>query len=281
MSTVIPNSKAASTSSSSVYASNHDAATLRTHEWRTVANSAAYLIPYLKPDMKILDVGCGPGSITIDLARYVPDGYVIGVEYASKPLTAARLLAEKKQVTNVQFAVADALDLKEYADNTFDVVHAHQVLQHVPDPVRALREMRRVVRPGGLLALRESATMGWYPRLKGLDQWYDIYRKVGKGLGGNPDPGSYIHVWAQEAGFGREDITCSAGTWCFSAPDERKWWSDIWAERVLAASYVEKAEQGGYCTREDLSRIASTWKAWGEDKDGWFTITHGEIICRK
>lgn len=281
MTTVLPSSRTGT--SSSVYASSHDPATLRTHEWRNVANSAAYLVPYLKPDMKILDVGCGPGTITIDLARYVPEGYVVGVEYANKPLSAARQLAEQKNVTNVQFAIADALDLDKYADGSFDVVHAHQVLQHVPDPVRALKEMRRVAKPGGIIAARETAGMTWYPKVPEIEQWYSLHIKVAKDLlGGNPDPGSYIHVWAQEAGFARKDITCTAGTWCFSTPEERKWWSNIWTERVMTPRSIENAvDRGGYCTREELVNMADAWENWGRDENGWFTITHGEIICRK
>ena len=98
------------------YTSGHDPAVLRTHAWRTVDNSAPYLKPWLKPDMKILDVGCGPGSITVDLATYVPQGHVTGIE-------------------NVAFQVRDALALPFAADAAFDVTHAHQVLQHTGDPV--------------------------------------------------------------------------------------------------------------------------------------------------
>jgi ubiquinone/menaquinone biosynthesis C-methylase UbiE len=276
---------------SNVYASTHDPATIRTHEWRTVSNSAAYLIPHLNPNLHVLDVGCGPGSITIDLAtNYVPQGSVVGLEYSAKPLVHAQsnldaAAAETgKSIENVRFVQGDVLDLKAFADDTFDVVHAHQVLQHVPDPVRALAEMRRVVKPDGIIASRESASMTWYPKLPELETWYNsIYLKVGKDLlGGNPDPGSYIHVWAQKAGFERSSIRCSAGTWCFSSPEERHWWGGIWAERLLDGDYVDKVvDRGGYCSREELGRIAGAFKTWAESEDGWFTVMHGEMICRK
>jgi SAM-dependent methyltransferase len=232
--------------------------------------------------MSILDVGCGPGTITVDLARHVPEGYVVGVEYANKPLSAARQLAETEQVTNVQFAIGDALHLNKYADDTFDVVHTHQMLQHVSDPVRALKEMRRVVKPGGIIAARDIAAFNWYPRFPELDLWHKLHVKVGKDLGGNPDPGSYIHVWAQEAGFARRDITCSAGAECFSTSEETKWWGDIWTRRVLTPQSIENAvDKGGYCTREDMFNMANVWEKWGRDENGWFTTTFGEIICRK
>lgn len=269
---------------SSVYASKHDPATLRTHQWRTAANSAGHLLPHLKPNMTILDVGCGPGTITVDLARnYVPQGHVTGVEYAEEPLRAAQEHAAALGVTNVTLTRGDVLNLsKDYPEESFDVVYAHQVVQHVPDPVRALREMRRVVKKGGIVAVRESAAMTWYPPSEGMDKWYKLYRTVATGLGGNPDPGSRLHVWAKEAGFAREDISCSTGTWCFSTPEERRWWSQILAERLLAPSYIETVvEKGGYCSLEDLEELSQMWRDWGENEDGWFNITHGEIICRK
>jgi len=231
--------------------------------------------------MAILDVGCGPGTLTTDLARHVPEGHVTGIETTDAPLGEARKFAEEAGVKNVSFTEGDVLNLENYKDETFDVVHAHQVLQHVPDPVKALSEMRRVTKKGGIVAARESADMTWYPRLKGLDDFFDVYMKVAKGKGGNPNPGSYIHVWAQEAGFARDDITCTAGAWCFSSPQDRQYWGGAFSERVISPGYVENAVNGGVCEKDDLERISESWKEWVRSKDGWFTVTHGEIICRK
>ncbi|WP_234426158.1 class I SAM-dependent methyltransferase, partial [Streptomyces kebangsaanensis] len=157
-----------------VYTHGHHESVLRSHTWRTAANSAAYLLGSLEPRMRILDIGCGPGTITADLAELVPDGHVTGVDRAAGVLERARATAGERGLSNVDFAVADVHAL-EYPDDTFCVVHAHQVLQHVGDPVRALREMRRVTRPGGYVAVRDAdyAAMTWYPRVPGLDDWLD------------------------------------------------------------------------------------------------------------
>ncbi|KAF4592166.1 ubiE/COQ5 methyltransferase [Ophiocordyceps camponoti-floridani] len=195
-----------------VYSTDHSDSVLRTHRWRTLANSAGYLLPHLLPDMMVLDVGCGPGSITIDLARAVPEGHVTGVEYVSDPLDGARADARAQAITNVSFSVADAHHLP-FPDASFHVVHAHQVLQHLADPVQALREMRRVVRPGGLVACRESASMTWHPESKGIEAWLQLTTRVAREKGGNPHPGSRIHVWAEQAGFATESIDKSAGAW--------------------------------------------------------------------
>jgi len=115
---------------------------LRSHRWRTVENSAAYLIPHLAPGTSILDIGCGPGTITLDLAERVAPAPVLGIDVAPAAIEAARAERERRGTSTVEFRTADlyALDL---ADDTFDIVHAHQVLQHLADPVAALREMRR------------------------------------------------------------------------------------------------------------------------------------------
>ncbi|KAF8530772.1 S-adenosyl-L-methionine-dependent methyltransferase, partial [Gautieria morchelliformis] len=108
---------------------------------------AGYLLEYLLLDMRILDVGCGPGTVTADIASLAPKGHVTGLEYAPEVLTQARSTAAHRGFTNIEFVVGDVNGL-DFHDGTFDLVHAHQVLVHVGDPVQALREMRRVAKPG-------------------------------------------------------------------------------------------------------------------------------------
>src|SRR4051794_37290332 len=157
-----------------VYTHGHHESVLRSHRWRTAENSAAYLLPYLRADQRLLDVGCGPGTLTLDLRRRV--GSVTALEQTAGALDLARAEAERQGATGVDFAVGDihALDLP---DDSYDVVHARQVLQHVADPVQALREMRRVTRPGGIVAARDSdyAAFAWFPRLPALDEWMALY----------------------------------------------------------------------------------------------------------
>lgn len=127
-----------------VYTHGHHESVLRSHKWRTAENSAAYLLPHLAQDAKVLDVGCGPGTITADLADRVPEGHVTGIDSAQGIIDQARETVGSR--TNLGFATGDVYAL-DYPDGSFDVVHAHQVLQHLGDPVRALREMRRVIDP--------------------------------------------------------------------------------------------------------------------------------------
>ncbi|MFE6281867.1 class I SAM-dependent methyltransferase [Streptomyces sp. NPDC057877] len=265
-----------------VYTHGHHESVLRSHTWRTAANSAAYLLGSLKPHMRVLDIGCGPGTITADLAELVPDGHVTGVDHAPGILERARATAAERGLTNVDFAVADVHAL-DFPDDSFCVVHAHQVLQHVGDPVRALREMRRVTRPGGFIAVRDAdyAAMTWYPESPGLDDWLDLYHRVSRSNGGEPDAGRRLKAWALRAGFGSADITATSATWTFATPAERAWWSGLWADRTLASAYAERATGGGHATGERLRAVSRAWREWGEREDGWFTVLHGEILCRK
>ncbi|MCX4965834.1 methyltransferase domain-containing protein [Streptomyces sp. NBC_00654] len=262
-----------------VYTHGHHESVLRSHRWRTAANSAAYLIGELRPGMAVLDVGCGPGTITADLAALVAPGPVTAVDSSPGVLAQAAGAAAERGLDNVTFATADVHAL-DYPDDSFDVVHAHQVLQHVGDPVQALREMRRVCRPGGLVAARDSdyAAMTWYPEVPGLTEWLEVYRRTARANGGEPDAGRRLVSWARRAGF--TDLTPTAAAWCFATPESRAWWSTMWADRTTGSPYAKRAVEGGHASPEQLTEIAGAWHAWGAEDDGWFMVPHGELLCR-
>lgn len=250
---------------------------LRSHSWRTAENSAAYLLPHLTPTDRLLDVGAGPGTITIDLARRLGAGRVEAIDSAPAAVAAARTAAAEAGVSQVRFEVGDVYAL-DYPDGSFDVVHAHQVLQHLSDPVAALREMRRVARPGGLVAVRDAdyAAMTWYPAEPGLDRWQSIYRQVARAMGGEPDAGRRLKAWAQQAGF--TDLTCTASLWCFADPADLEWWTGTWAERISSSDLANHARELGVAQTE-LDEIAASWRAWAGRPGAWFTVLHGEILA--
>ena len=260
------------------YTHGHADAVLQSHRWRTVENSAGYLVPHLRPGLAVLDVGCGPGTITVDLARRVAPGRVLGLDVSADPLDEARALAAREGVA-VEFAVGDvyALDLP---DDSVDVVHAHQVLQHLTDPVAGLREMARVCRPGGVLAVRDVdyATFVWFPDDAGLDRWLELYHRVARHNGAEPDAGRRLLAWAHAAGL--RDTTATTTAWCFATPAERAWWGNSWAGRATASAFAEQALDYGLATREELRAIADAWLAWAAADDGWLGMLHGELLIR-
>ena len=259
------------------YTHGHHESVLRSHKWRTAENSAAYLLPHLSPDAKVLDVGCGPGTITVDLADRVPQGHVTGIDSAKEIVDQASELVGGR--ANLDFAVGDVYAL-DYPDGAFDVVHAHQVLQHLGDPVAALREMRRVVRPGGLIAARDVdyGAMDWYPDFPALESWQALYLAVARGNGGDPRAGRRLQAYAREAGL--TDVSCSSSNWTYATEAERAWWGGLWADRTVKTAYADTAVRGGHATPADLERIAAGWHDWAADQDGWFLCPHGEILCR-
>ena len=159
------------------YTHGHHDSVLRSHRWRTAENSAAYLLPHLRPGLDLLDVGCGPGTITVDLAGRVAPGTVVGLDAAAEVIAEATARVDPESTPNVTFRVGDVFALP-FEDGSFDVVHAHQVLQHVGDPVAALSEMRRVCRPGGLVAARDGdyPAISQYPADPVLDAAQAAYR---------------------------------------------------------------------------------------------------------
>jgi SAM-dependent methyltransferase len=259
------------------YTHGHHESVLRSHRWRTAENSAAYLLPRLKAGMSLLDVGSGPGTITADLAGLVAPGRVTAVEATADALELTRAELARREV-DAELLVGDihALDLP---DDRYDVVHAHQVLQHVGEPVRALRELGRVCAPGGLVAVRDSdyAAFAWFPQLPELDEWLALYRSVARSNGGEPDAGRRLVSWARQAGLA--DVTASSSTWCFATPPDRAWWGGMWAERVQRSAFADRAIELG-SSPADLERIAAGWQRWAESPDGWISILHAEILAR-
>src|SRR5262249_35028760 len=136
------------------YTHGHAPATVRQHGRRTADEAAAFLLPELRPGMRLLDVGCGPGSITLGLAQRLAPGEGVGVDLSTETRAAARRTVEAQGVTNLTYREGSVYQLP-FPDASFDVAYAHQVLQHLREPSQALREMLRVVRPGGLIAARD------------------------------------------------------------------------------------------------------------------------------
>lgn len=279
------------------YTHGHHDAVLRSHSWRTAENSAAYLVPYLGRELSILDVGCGPGSITADLAQMVAPGRVVGIDPSDDVIARAQAGSAQRDggmlPANLRFEVADLYDLRLGDEGVpgggFDVVHAHQVLQHLPDPAGALRAMARLAgseapgphrRPYGLVAARDAnyAAMYWSPANELLDRWQEVIREVTSRNGGEPDAGRFLLQWAHAAGL--DDVTYTSSTWTFTAPDDLAWWGDLWADRISISGLATQAQDYGIATADELTAIAQAWRRWATHPDAMFVVTHGEIVAR-
>lgn len=259
------------------YSHGHHESVLRSHKWRTAENSAAFLLPHLRDGMALLDVGCGPGTITADLARRIPGGSVVGVDVPADVIGAAQ---SDLGDDNVRFEVGDVYAL-QFDTGSFDVAFAHQVLQHLGDPVAALREMYRVLRPGGLVAVRDSdyGAFVWSPPDPRLTRWMEIYQLLTERNGAEADAGRHIHRWVRAAGF--EHLQVSSSNWTFQNEDERTWWGTLWADRVRQSEFARQSIEYGLTDDAELEGVAQGFLRWANDPDALFIVIHGEVIATK
>jgi SAM-dependent methyltransferase len=230
--------------------------------------------------MRLLDVGCGPGSITLGLAEAVSPGDVVAIDLSADVLEGARDLARERGGTNVRFEQGDIYDIR-WPEGSFDVVYAHQVLQHVPRPVDALQRMKRLLRPGGLVGVRDSdyGTSAWSPPDARIARWLALYHAVAARNGGEADAGRYLHGWLRDAGF--TAIALSGTTWTFPGYDTVESWATSWAERVVRSNLATKAVEYGMADRGELEAIADGFREWALNPAAFFSIGHVEALGRR
>jgi len=101
---------------------------------------------------------------------------------------------------------------------------------------------------------------------------------VARSNGGEPDAGRRLLSWARAAGF--DDVQASASAWCFATPTDLAWWSETWADRLSQSTFGHRAVEQGLSTSAELAELAQAWLRWGQLRDAWFSILHGEILCR-
>ena len=207
------------------------------HEWRTAENSTPYLLPTLRhlasrtPTLTLLDVGAGSGTITASLAKYLPPaGHITAVDLSPEIISRAAAHAQQIPGAAAKTTFRAPVSVYELADTfgeaAFDVVHAHQMLCHLDAPVEALREMLRVVKPGGVVAVREIDMRTWsmYPDTAVMRRWREVQLASHEAAGGSVMAGPSLVAWAMEAGARRGEIEASMGTWLYSTEEERRVW---------------------------------------------------------
>ncbi len=180
-----------------------------TRDWmaqRTATRELAFLVPHLRPGMTVLDCGCGPGSITIGLAEIVAPGIVTGVDIEPRQLDAASRLASEREIENVRFERASVYELP-FPDGSFDVAVAHFVLEHVSDPLRALRELRRVLRPGGIAAVKDPyyPSFTFRPNTPELRLFVELGARVRRHNGASDTYAVDLRTYMRDAGFARTE----------------------------------------------------------------------------
>lgn len=264
------------------YLHGHHRSVLSAHSARTANDAAAFLLPYLEQGMKLLDIGCGPGTITVGLAAAVGEtGSVLGIDI-SKGLRGEwhkRLLENGS--SNLDFRVDNIYESNLEKDH-FDVVYAHQVLQHLADPVGALTMAAGLAKSGGLVAVREVdwGTFAVYPESQAIDDFRRVYDAVAIRNGGNPKAGRHMSSWMHETGE-LADIHISTSTWTFFEERGKTWWGDQWSQRILESDIAVKALEYGIATRSELEAISRGWLEWKNAPGSVSCFTHFEGLARR
>jgi len=183
-------------------------------------------------------------------------------------------------IRNVTFEVASAYELP-FDDSSVDVVYADHLFQSINDPVRALREASRVLRPGGFVALREidHGSMVHAPTERALEVWVRVYRELCRQNGGEPDAGRFLAGWVQAAGLMKDTLTTSTMT---IADDEtRSDWAELWATRVKETNLARYWIDGGHLVASDIVAIAAAVHRWADRKEGFWAYLFVELIAVK
>lgn len=233
---------------------------------------------------------------TAGLARLVPQGSATGVDLSPDVCERARILHPSADHPNLYFKPYDILaepDTGILPLAAFDVVFTSQTVIHLPDPIRAIRNMRTLLRPGGILAMRETDTVAWYPNLPGLE----LYNRALSGLiraSGGPGLGRAreLQVWAAQAGFESERINCGAGGTVYSTPAEREWWAqgilgrfeEGFGQKMKAITIGWPADLGGGTLpvgEDGVARMRQDLEEWIRTPGGSYSAFQCEVICIK
>jgi len=262
------------------YAYTYDSAfTLKHHASRTAASHAAFFLPYLQPGMSLLDCGSGSGSITVGLAQVVAPGQVTGIDISEVEITRARGSAAVEGIANVHFEVGNVYKLA-FPAQSFEAVFAHNVLEHVGEPVKALWEMGRVLKPGGVIGIRDGDMGGLlYAPAELIHQYAVLHEAVWEMAGGHPRLGQRLRGLLHEAGF--VDVTASASYEVYGDPERLRFISQIIASRCEEPDFVRQVVEHGLASRERLEEIKAALHVWPEHPEAFFAISHCEVVGRK
>jgi ubiquinone/menaquinone biosynthesis C-methylase UbiE len=263
------------------YAHGYDSAlTHQLHANRSAARHAAFFLPYLEPGMRVLDCGCGSGAITLGLAQAVYPGAVVGIDVAEVEIERCRQRALEAGVENVRFEVGSAYALP-FPDRSFDAVFAHNVLEHVAEPERALGEMARVLKPGGIAGLRDTASRGTLivPPDEPLLEWLSLLEETWARQGGHPHLGCRLRGLLHQAGF--VEIQATASYDSYGDPQAVRFIAEVAARRCQEADFCEQVLALGLASRERLDELRAAWEQWTDRPDAFCAIAHGEAVGHK
>ena len=247
---------------------------------RNVRTHSAYLLPYLSSGLRILDAGCGPGAISVGLAEAVAPGEMHGVDMEESQVELARSLARTAGYTNAIFHVGDVTALP-FDDDFFDIAHCHSLLMHVPDTHAVLSELKRVLKPGGLLACREIIydSSFIHPNSTYLRRSWELFADLLESDDGHPQMGREMKTHILDAGF--TNVRMNASFDFFNEPDEIEFAYNYVTTRLLSPNIVDAGIKYGAATPEMFHRVISAFGEWRHFPHASIAVAFGEALAIK
>jgi len=244
---------------------------------RTAAVHGEFFIPYLHSGMKLLDCGCGPGTITIGLAEAVAPGEVVGVDIEASQVDTANSKAAELGISNLRFETGNAYELT-FGDNTFDAVFAHALITHLREPAKALKQMHRALKTGGIIGLRSNDWAGAIiaPTDPILETALKLYLKFRQHNGGDPYIGRRLRALSREAGF--VDTRASASYEYWGTTEATRSFLDVFLSELTGPMIVEQATKLGWTEQSHFEKTVIALKQWSEHPDSFFAHTWCEAV---
>ena len=258
------------------YSAGYSPHLLQAFSTRSVARDAAFLLPHLRSGMRLLDCGCGPGAITVDLARIVAPAEAVGIDIETSQFTMGMARTQEHGVSNVRFAAGDTYRLP-FPDETFEAVCAHAVLYHLREPHKALAEVYRVLKPGGVVGIRDADHGGniYAPEHSTLDHAWALIDKVMQHHGGNPFWGRTHRALLRTAGFVRAEASASYDYWGTSETIQR--FTAYWIE-YLSQLHADLIIEQQWVDTKELEDMTAALKAWSAHPDAFFARARCEAV---
>ena len=263
------------------YSVGYDAATIAFFRRRRAASHAAFFMPHLRSGMALLDCGCGPGTITLDLASVVAPAEVVGVDLEPSQLRFGRSSAAGRKTPNLHFSAADLYSLP-FPESSFDAVFLHGVLEHMKEPVAALREVRRVLNSSGVVGVRHADFGGFLlePAMPPLARFAPLFERLMIHNDGDPLAGRHQLRWLREAGFDTFAVSASYDCWT-ATPEETRRNAGFLAELVGSSGFAAQLIEAGLADSATLAELSEAFVQWGGHPHAFAAEAWGEAVARK
>jgi ubiquinone/menaquinone biosynthesis C-methylase UbiE len=263
-----------------VYAFGYSPAAVAMMESRSAESNAGFFIDHLTPGMRVLDIGCGPGSITVGLAEAVAPGEAVGVDIEPSQVALGRERAASLGLDNCRFETGSVYELP-LADGSVDAVFGHTILMQFRDIGPVLEEVKRVLKPGGLVGFREidvGASL-FHSEESALRQVFWTLRRVVLHNDGNPDIGHALPGILAQAGL---DILSANATYaCASTPQAKVGMYAAMARLWEQGDFVNQAESQGWIDAKTRSEMVERLEREAADPSSLSGTAYVAVVARK